>query len=133
MADEAASNNLPANVEDKSNDVIIWNPNETLNDGKLYAIVMKYPTFDNVPDDPDPIELDLDAEEIDLNHSRVVTTENFDRLTKPTFLCLRNNFLKEIQCFGQMINLKELDLYDNQLTKIINLEQLVNLEYVHLD
>ena len=43
-------------------------------------------------------------------------------------LCLRQNLVKTIEGLSTLVHLRELDLYDNQITKIENLEVLVNLE-----
>lgn len=108
-----AGSNVSLEEEGDDDGSIVWDPNQTLNDGKLYAIVKKYPSMgaDDLQEELDPIELDLDAEEIDLNHSRVVTMRNFVRLTQPRFLGLRNNLLSNIEGLNQMVNLRELELY----------------------
>ena len=43
-------------------------------------------------------------------------------------LCLRQNLIKKIEGLSCVPTLTDLDLYDNQITKIENLEALVNLE-----
>lgn len=43
-------------------------------------------------------------------------------------LCLRWNRIKIIENLQMHITLNELDLYDNQITKIENLSSLVNLK-----
>lgn len=43
-------------------------------------------------------------------------------------LCLRQNLITKIEGLSTLTTLVELDLYDNQLTRIENLEQLVNLQ-----
>lgn len=45
-------------------------------------------------------------------------------------LCLRQNLIKKIEGLSCVPTLTDLDLYDNQITKIENLEALVNLEWV---
>lgn len=44
-------------------------------------------------------------------------------------LCLRWNRIKIIENLQMLVTLNELDLYDNQITKIENLSSLVNLKY----
>lgn len=111
----------------------LCNPNRFLNDGRTYVITVKYTKFDqNSPGDEEPnyIALDVDASEIDLNHCRVATMSNFNVLTKTEFLGLRNNMIKQIMGIEQLTMLRELELYDNQITKIECLDSLTNLEYV---
>lgn len=43
-------------------------------------------------------------------------------------LCLRQNLIKRIEGLSGIPTMTDLDLYDNQLTKIENLEALVNLQ-----
>ncbi len=43
-------------------------------------------------------------------------------------MCLRQNLVKKIEGLSTLVTLRELDLYDNQLTKVENLDELVNLE-----
>lgn len=103
----------------------IFNPNLTLNDGKTYLITKTYEDDDETPD---PVALDPEEESVNFMHYRILTTENWTVLTKPTTVNVRNNLLTKIQGFDQLLNLRELELYDNQITKIENLDTLVNLE-----
>lgn len=43
-------------------------------------------------------------------------------------LCLRWNHIKAIENIQMLVSLNELDLYDNQITKIENLSSLINLK-----
>ena len=43
-------------------------------------------------------------------------------------LCLRWNLIKTIENLDTLTSLRELELYDNQITVINNLSTLVNLE-----
>ena len=43
-------------------------------------------------------------------------------------LCLRQNLIKRIENLQHNATLTELDLYDNQISKIEHLDALVNLE-----
>ena len=81
-------------------------------------------------EDNEEINLDLEALEIELNHSRVKSMAIFSVLTKTEFLGLRNNMIKKVEGLNQLMTLKELELYDNQITKIENLDSLTNLELV---
>lgn len=77
---------------------------------------------------PEPVDLDPDAFEVDLNHFRLRKIENLEVLHQVEVISLRWNFIKKIENLNMLTTLKELELYDNQITKIENLEQLVNLE-----
>ncbi|XP_054164761.1 telomere length regulation protein TEL2 homolog [Oppia nitens] len=87
---------------------------------------------DNPDEDNEEIHLDLDATEVELNHSRVKSMDILSTLTKTEFLGLRNNFIKKIEGLNQLVTLRELELYDNQITRIENLDSLVNLEILDL-
>lgn len=78
----------------------------------------------------DPWEdLDPESEVVDLNHNRLRSIdERIRRLTVVETLTMRWNFIKRIENLSPLVTLRELELYDNQLTKIENLEALVNLE-----
>ena len=76
------------------------------------------------------VSLDLDALEIELNHSRVSSMAVLSVLTKTECLGLRNNIIKTIEGINQLLGLRELELYDNQITRIENLDALVHLESV---
>lgn len=117
---------------DNREDPTIFDPNQSRRDGKTYVITRQYRMRNEDPNDDrmenEVISLDLDATEIDLNHSRVATIANFNVLTKTEFLGLRNNMIDKIEGISQLTSLRELELYDNQITKIESLDALVNLE-----
>lgn len=111
---------------------IIVDPNLTRNDGKVYVITKKYERYDDTKESEesqdDPIELNTELEDIELNHSRVASMANFTALTKTETIGLRNNLITQIEGIAQLTNLREIEFYDNQITKIENLDSLVNLE-----
>ena len=79
--------------------------------------------------EPELVELDPSATELDLNHCRVRSMEpGLEKMVNLEFFGLRNNLIKKIENLNALTNLRELELYDNQLTKIENLDTLVNLE-----
>lgn len=142
MAEEkngTATAEQPSVGDDKEVDPasLICDPNLTLKDGKTYVITKRpesssHKNLDGSSaqvEDPTPIELVADAEDVDLNHSRVATMANFTVLTAAETIGLRNNLITRIEGIAQLQNsLRELELYDNQITVIENLESLVNLE-----
>lgn len=120
-------------LENEASGTII-DPNKTMNDGKTYAITKKFEKYNDDTKESDdsqyePIELDPEAEDIDLNHCRVATLDNFTVLRKAETIGLRNNLITKIEGLSHLkTTLRELELYDNQITKINNLDSLVNLE-----
>lgn len=125
MSNEANNDNSTTDE-----DPTIIDPNKTQNDGKTYLIMKRYEKYEDSDeqDDYEPIALDIDSTELELTHCRIATTKNFDILTKTEFLGLRNNLITKIEGFIQLITLRELELYDNQIEKIENLTNLINLE-----
>ena len=104
------------------------------NNNKVYVITKKYENYDDdntlkTESSDQPIELDIEAEDIDLNHCRVASMANFTVLTHTKTLGLRYNLISKIEGICQLVNsLREIELYDNQITKIENLDTLCNLE-----
>ncbi|XP_074820326.1 protein phosphatase 1 regulatory subunit 7 isoform X1 [Natator depressus] len=84
------------------------------------------------PVDMETINLDPEAEDVDLNHFRIGKIEGFEVLKKVKTLCLRQNLVKCIENLEQLQTLRELDLYDNQIRKIENLEALTDLEILDI-
>uniref|UniRef100_A0A5G2R908 Protein phosphatase 1 regulatory subunit 7 n=1 Tax=Sus scrofa TaxID=9823 RepID=A0A5G2R908_PIG len=84
------------------------------------------------PVDMETINLDRDAEDVDLNHYRIGKIEGFEVLRKVKTLCLRQNLIKCIENLEALQSLRELDLYDNQIRKIENLEALTELEILDI-
>lgn len=84
------------------------------------------------PVDMETINLDPEAEDVDLNHFRIGKIEGFEVLKKVKTLCLRQNLVKRIENLEQLQTLRELDLYDNQIRKIENLEALTELEILDI-
>ncbi|XP_050821343.1 anoctamin-7 isoform X5 [Gopherus flavomarginatus] len=84
------------------------------------------------PVDMESINLDPEAEDVDLNHFRIGKIEGFEVLKKVKTLCLRQNLVKCIENLEQLQTLRELDLYDNQIRKIENLEALTDLEILDI-
>lgn len=82
--------------------------------------------------DMETINLDRDAEDVDLNHYRIGKIEGFGVLKKVKTLCLRQNLIKCIENLEELQSLRELDLYDNQIRKIENLESLAELEILDI-
>lgn len=76
----------------------------------------------------------LFLQEVDLTHGRVeAVPTNLTRFTNMRSLCLRQNLLTEIKHLDAAsiaVTLTQLDLYDNQITRIDGLDALVNLECV---
>lgn len=79
-------------------------------------------------DDENTFVIDIDSEELDLNHHRLTKIQDFEQLTKVKKLCLRWNLIKKIENLSTLTTLTELELYDNQITEIENLETLTNLQ-----
>ena len=66
---------------------------------------------------------------LDLNHGRIGKIENLEPLTQLESLYLRWNMIKTIENLSNLgATLRELELYDNQISKLENLDSLVNLE-----
>ena len=66
---------------------------------------------------------------MNLTHARLrLLPSNFSRLTKVEVLTLRQNLLRDITPVLTLRTLKELDVYDNELTEIPDLSQLEGLE-----
>ncbi|CAH2246738.1 phosphatase 1 regulatory subunit 7 [Pelobates cultripes] len=84
------------------------------------------------PVDIETINLDPDAEDVDLNHLRIGKIQGFEVLRKVKTLCLRQNLIKLIENLELLTTLTELDLYDNQIRKIQNLDNLSQLEILDL-
>uniref|UniRef100_G1KA05 Protein phosphatase 1 regulatory subunit 7 n=1 Tax=Anolis carolinensis TaxID=28377 RepID=G1KA05_ANOCA len=84
------------------------------------------------PVDMETINLDPEAEDVDLNHFRIGKIEGFEVLKKVKTLCLRQNLIKCIENLEQLQSLKELDLYDNQIRTIENLDALTGLEVLDI-
>ncbi|XP_019485096.1 PREDICTED: protein phosphatase 1 regulatory subunit 7 isoform X2 [Hipposideros armiger] len=85
-----------------------------------------------LPVDMETINLDRDAEDVDLNHYRIGKIEGFEVLKKVKTLCLRQNLIKCIENLEELHSLRELDLYDNQIKKIENLDTLTELEILDI-
>nr|XP_035941502.1 protein phosphatase 1 regulatory subunit 7 isoform X5 [Halichoerus grypus] len=90
------------------------------------------PKGQELPVDMETINLDRDAEDVDLNHYRIGKIEGFEVLKKVKTLCLRQNLIKCIENLEELQSLRELDLYDNQIKKIENLEALTQLEILDI-
>ncbi|KAL2125300.1 hypothetical protein VTJ04DRAFT_1665 [Mycothermus thermophilus] len=78
---------------------------------------------------------DPDTEEIISTHSRIrsIPALRLDRFTKVTRICLRQNLIQEIEGLSPLApTLKELDLYDNLISHIRGLDDLVNLTCLDL-
>ena len=85
----------------------------------------------------DLAKIDNEIESLDLSQSRLETIESFEQFVNLKSICFRQNLLKTLKTENlsaekglSMIN--ELDFYDNQITKIENLNQLVTLENLDL-
>lgn len=64
-----------------------------------------------------------------MTHTRLKTVPpNLCRLTKVEVMNLRQNMLKDVTSLMILTTLKELDLYDNELTEIPDLSKLERLE-----
>ncbi|CAL8097130.1 unnamed protein product [Calicophoron daubneyi] len=68
----------------------------------------------------DEIEIpDCSAEEIDLEHCRIKCISKLERFPNVKNLCLRNNLITKLENLEPVAKtLKELDVYDNQITKV---------------
>nr|CDS25689.2 brefeldin A inhibited guanine [Hymenolepis microstoma] len=82
----------------------------------------------------DELELsDREAEDIDVNHRRIKCISKLETIPNARKLCLRNNLIKLIENLEPLAEvLEDLDLYDNQITKIENLDCLKVLEILDL-
>jgi len=77
--------------------------------------------------------LDPDAEVIDFEHCRIEEVKGLSKLKQVKSICLRNNLLKTIHGFNEVAStITELDLYDNQVKKMENLDELKDLEILDL-
>ncbi|KAK0400699.1 hypothetical protein QR680_015406 [Steinernema hermaphroditum] len=73
----------------------------------------------------------VDSTYIDLVQRRVTHIPDLSRFQELQELCLRQNFIKVVENLTHL-TLENLELYDNQLTEIQGLDQLVNLESLDL-
>lgn len=77
----------------------------------------------------------LDTTEIDCTHSRIssIAALRLERFKDVVRLCLRQNSITQIEGLSLLANtLTELDLYDNLISHIRNLEDLLKLESLDL-
>ena len=64
-------------------------------------------------------------QEVDLTHRRLkVVPEVLGRLTKVKILTMRQNLIKDIGPIAELSTLRELDLYDNELTATPDLSKM---------
>uniref|UniRef100_A0A8C4VVB8 Protein phosphatase 1 regulatory subunit 7 n=1 Tax=Gopherus evgoodei TaxID=1825980 RepID=A0A8C4VVB8_9SAUR len=96
------------------------------------------------PVDMESINLDPEAEDVDLNHFRigkiegfevlkkVKAIENIDTLTNLDSLFLGKNKITKLQNLDALTNLTVLSIQSNRLTKIEGLQNLVNLRELYL-
>lgn len=71
-------------------------------------------------------------QEVDLTHGRLKRIPGALRGLKCVeVLSLRQNLLQDLEPISSLTTLRELDLYDNELTTIHGLERLTSLTYVH--
>ena len=64
-------------------------------------------------------------QEVDLTHGRLkVVPEVLGQLTKVEILTMRQNLIKDIGLIAELSTLKELDLYDNELTATPDLSKM---------
>ncbi|VEL29443.1 unnamed protein product, partial [Protopolystoma xenopodis] len=82
----------------------------------------------------DELEIeDFAAQEIDLNHCRIKSISHLELFPNVKILCLRNNIIKKIENMEPVsLTLVDLDLYDNQITKVENLDCLKELTCLDL-
>uniref|UniRef100_A0A0R3SXB9 DUF1981 domain-containing protein n=1 Tax=Hymenolepis diminuta TaxID=6216 RepID=A0A0R3SXB9_HYMDI len=82
----------------------------------------------------DELELsDRETEDIDVNHRRIKCISKLETIPNARKLCLRNNLIKVIENLEPLAEiLEDLDLYDNQITKIENLDCLKVIEILDL-
>jgi len=83
----------------------------------------------------DDLDLDFESGDVDLNHARIKSIDSVDwsRFSEIESLCLRNNLISSLRGLEPLApSLRELDLHDNQLTKIENLEILRELRVLEL-
>ena len=67
-------------------------------------------------------------QEVDLTHGRLkVVPEVLGRLTKVEILTMRQNLIKDIGPIAELSTLRELDLYDNELTATPDLSKMNSL------
>ena len=94
----------------KTDDLV--SPAEVLNTHGLLQILMSYSLY-------------MHVQEVDLTHGRLkVVPEVFGRLTKVEILTMRQNLIKDIGPIAELGTLRELDLYDNELTATPDLSKM---------
>ena len=67
-------------------------------------------------------------QEVDLTHGKLkVVPEVLGRLTKVEILTMRQNLIKDVGLIAELSTLRELDLYDNELTTTPDLSKMSSL------
>ncbi|XP_077292848.1 uncharacterized protein LOC143915901 [Arctopsyche grandis] len=111
-------------------------PSDEIKDRQAVVVVPNVreptPAADDEDGDEEPLVLDPETLELDLNHRRMRKIQDLEPLTKLERLCLRWNLIKKIENLNTLTTLVELEFYDNQITCIENLDCLVNLEILDL-
>lgn len=114
--------------------IVLANP-EAISDAE-YSDEENVLPGDTLPADEDLLEDEPDdVEEIDCIHSRIATVPSLhlERFTKLRRLCLRQNVITEIEGLSSLADtLEDLDFYDNLISHIRGLEDLVNLTSLDL-
>src|SRR5687768_4535712 len=56
--------------------------------------------------------------QLELNHSRMTNFDDLEPMVNLECLWMRNNLIKKIENLDRLTKLRELELYDNQITKL---------------
>jgi len=85
-------------------------------------------------DDIKGLKFHTDLKELDLSENRICEINGLETLTNLEKLILnRNKYLTKIKNLESLVNLKWLEISSNQITEIKGLETLINLRYLFLN
>jgi protein phosphatase 1 regulatory subunit 7 len=114
---ETETNNNNTQVEKKEEPVVQPEDNDSSdNEGITEEVKELGPEF--------LADVSLDSEDLDLTHTQISNLDkiNINRFTLLKTLSLRQNVITKISGLDKLVNLEELDLYDNRIKHIENLD-----------